>query len=124
MQKDSDYQLQKKLAKFIFSSSPHGLNNSNNGKYLNFSSEKIYIFNIYQISEYQFLLVLIGFHNSEYPWLFTVLRLKPRWRLIFEKFSEDEICAINEAVVQTNTKRATNSGLSVFTQLGRKLFSC
>ena len=48
MQKDSDYQLQKKLAKFIFSSSPHGLNNPNNGKYLNFSSEKIYIFNIYQ----------------------------------------------------------------------------
>ena len=42
----------------------------------------------------------------------------------FEKFSEDEICAINEAVVQTNTKRVTNSGLSVFTQLGRKLFSC
>ena len=90
MQKDSDYQLQKKLAKFIFSSSPHGLNNSYNGKYLNFSAEKIYIFNIYQISEYQFLLVLIGFHNSEYPWLFTVLRLKPRWRLIFKLLSEDE----------------------------------
>ena len=33
----------------------------------------------------------------------------------FETFSEDEICAINEAVVQTNTKKATNFGLSVFT---------
>ena len=32
----------------------------------------------------------------------------------FEKFSEDETCAINEAVVQTNTKKATNFGLSVF----------
>ena len=30
-------------------------------------------------------------------------------------FSEDEIFAINEAVVQTNTKKATNFGLSVFT---------
>ena len=27
----------------------------------------------------------------------------------------DEISAINEAVVQTNTKKATNFGLSVFT---------
>ena len=25
-----------------------------------------------------------------------------------ETFPEDEICAINEAVVQTNTKKATN----------------
>ena len=52
MQRDSDNQLQKNLAKFIFSSSPHGLNNPNYGEYLNyFSSEKIYIFSIYQISE-------------------------------------------------------------------------
>ena len=33
----------------------------------------------------------------------------------FETFSEDEIWAINEAVMQTNTKKATNFGLSVFT---------
>ena len=33
----------------------------------------------------------------------------------FETFSEDEICAINVAVIQTNTKKATNFGLSVFT---------
>ena len=33
----------------------------------------------------------------------------------FETFSEDEICAINEAVAQTNTKKATNFGFSVFT---------
>ena len=26
----------------------------------------------------------------------------------FETFSEDEICVINEAVVQTNTKKPTN----------------
>ena len=33
----------------------------------------------------------------------------------FETFSEDEICAISEAVVQTNTKKGTNFGFSVFT---------
>ena len=33
----------------------------------------------------------------------------------FETFSEDKICAINEEVVQTNTKKVTNFGLSVFT---------
>ena len=33
----------------------------------------------------------------------------------FETFLEDEIWAINEAVVQTNTKKATIFGLSVFT---------
>ena len=32
-----------------------------------------------------------------------------------ETFSKDEIWAINEAVVQTNTKEATNFGLLVFT---------
>ena len=32
-----------------------------------------------------------------------------------EKFSADEICAINDPVVQTKTKKATNFGLSVFT---------
>ena len=32
-----------------------------------------------------------------------------------ETFLEDEICAINEAVIQTNTKKTTNfAGLSVF----------
>ena len=31
----------------------------------------------------------------------------------FETFSEDEICVINEVVVQENTKKATNFGLSV-----------
>ena len=33
----------------------------------------------------------------------------------FETFSEDKICAINEEVVQTNTKKVTNFGLLVFT---------
>ena len=32
-----------------------------------------------------------------------------------ETLSDDEICAINEAIVQTNTKKARNFGLSVFT---------
>ena len=34
---------------------------------------------------------------------------------IFETFPADEICAINEAVVETNAKKATDFGLSVFT---------
>ena len=33
----------------------------------------------------------------------------------FETFFEDDILAINEAVVETNTKKATHFGLSVFT---------
>ena len=33
----------------------------------------------------------------------------------FKAFSEDEICAINEAVIQASTKKATIFGLSVFT---------
>ena len=32
----------------------------------------------------------------------------------FETFLENEISPINEAVVQTNTKKAMNFGLSVF----------
>ena len=32
----------------------------------------------------------------------------------FKTFSEDKICAINKAVVQKKTKRATTFGLSVF----------
>ena len=33
----------------------------------------------------------------------------------FQDISEDKIWAISEAVVQTNTKKATNFSLSVFT---------
>ena len=33
----------------------------------------------------------------------------------FETFLKDEICVTNEAVLQRNTKKATNFGLSVFT---------
>ena len=40
----------------------------------------------------------------------------------FEKFLEDKIWAINEAVVQTNTKKATNFSLTVFT--GRQKIVC
>ena len=39
----------------------------------------------------------------------------------FETFSEDKIRAINEAVVQKNTKKAMNFLLSV-SLVGRKLF--
>ena len=42
---------------------------------------------------------------------------------LFETFSEDEIGEINEGGVQTNTKKATNFGLSV-SLVGRKLFLC
>ena len=53
--------------------------------------------------------------HSEYPWLFTVLRQEPRWRLVSTHF-RDEIWAINGAIVhETNTKAATNFGFSVFT---------
>ena len=33
----------------------------------------------------------------------------------FDTFSKDEIRAINEAAIQTNTKKATNFGWSLFT---------
>ena len=41
---------------------------------------------IYQISEKQFSRVFIGSCNSEYPWLLTVLRPQPKWRLISRHF--------------------------------------
>ena len=41
---------------------------------------------IYQISEKQFSRVFIGSRNSEYPWLLTVLRPQPKWRLISRHF--------------------------------------
>ena len=41
---------------------------------------------IYQISEKQFSRVFIGSRNSEYPWLLTVLRSQPKWRLISRHF--------------------------------------
>ena len=44
------------------------------------------IISIYQISKWQFSLVLIGSRNSECPWLFTVLRPEPRWRLVSRQF--------------------------------------
>ena len=40
----------------------------------------------------------------------------------FKTFSEDEICAINKAVVQTNTKKATKIGFSVFTGRWKIIF--
>ena len=40
----------------------------------------------------------------------------------FETFSEDEICATNEVVIQTNTKKATNFGLSVFSGRQKIIF--
>ena len=56
----------------------------------------ISLISVYQISEWQFSGVLIRFRNSEYPWL-SGAKMASR----FEIFSEDEICAINEAVEQT-----------------------
>ena len=71
---------------------------------------------IYQISEKQFSRVFIGSRNSEYPHVAThSFATAAKMASHFEIFLEDEICAINEAVAQTNTKKATNFGLSVFT---------
>ena len=52
---------------------------------------------IYQISGQQFSRVLIGSRNSEYPWLFTVLRTERKMARRFATVSEEEIVAINEA---------------------------
>ena len=84
-------------------------------KNINCISAVINSSSIYQISEWQFSRVLIGSRNSQYHWLFIVFRPASRWRLVSKPFWEDEILAINEAVIQTNTKKATNFGLSVFT---------
>ena len=78
------------------------------------------LFSIYQISEKKFSCVLTGSRNSEYSWLFaTGAKMASR----SETFLADEILATNEAVVQTNAKKATNFGLSVLL-VGKKLFSC
>ena len=59
---------------------------------------------------------LIGYRNSEYPSLaIYCFATEAKMASLFEKFSEAEIWAINEAVVQTNTKKSTNFTLSVFT---------
>ena len=38
------------------------------------------------VNSMQFSRVLIGSRNSGYPWLFTVLRQEPRWRLVSRHF--------------------------------------
>ena len=48
----------------------------------------IYLFSIYQISGQQFSRVLIGSRNSEYPWIFTVLRTERKMALRFAKVLE------------------------------------
>jgi len=52
---------------------------------------RIIIISIYQISGKQFLRILIGSHNSEYPWIFTVLRTERKMARRFVKVSEAEI---------------------------------
>ena len=51
----------------------------------------VYRFSIYQINGSQFSRVLIGSRNSEYPWLFTVLRTERKVARRFAKVSEEEI---------------------------------
>jgi len=46
---------------------------------------------IYQISGKQFSRVLIGSRNSEYSWLFTVLRTEREMARRFAKVSEKDI---------------------------------
>ena len=59
------------------------------------SQNWIFTFSIYQISGQQFLRVLIGSRNLEYPW--TVLPTERKMARRFAKVSEEEIVAINEA---------------------------
>ena len=56
--------------------------------------EKKSLLSIYQISEYQFSRVLIGSRNSEYPWLFTLLRSEPRWQSFEESLRGDKLVNI------------------------------
>ena len=51
----------------------------------------ISLISIYQISGQQFSRVLIGSRNSEYPWIFTVLRTERKMARRFAKVSEKEI---------------------------------
>ena len=51
---------------------------------------------IYQISGYQFLRILIGSRNLEYPWIFTVLQTERKMARCLAKVSEEQIVAINE----------------------------
>ena len=61
---------------------------------------------IYQISGWQFSRVLIGSHNSEYPWLFTVLQTERKMARRFAKVSEEVIkTAIFDPSDLVNTKR-------------------
>ena len=52
---------------------------------------EVITFSIYQISGQQFSRVLIGSRNSEYPWLFTVLRRERKMARRFAKVSEEKI---------------------------------
>ena len=62
----------------------------------------------YQISKYQFSLVLIGTSNWEYPWLFTVLRPGPRWRLALRYFRKTKFeRSIKQSYKQIPRKRRT-----------------
>ena len=55
-------------------------------------------------------------------WLVPVTRNIKMLAATFKTFSEDETWAINEAVVQTNTTKATTFGLSVFTGRWKIIF--
>ena len=64
---------------------------------------EINVISIYQISEKQFSPVLIGSRNLEYPWLFTYFATGAMMPSRFETFLDDEICVINQTVVQAIT---------------------
>ena len=49
------------------------------------------IISVYQISGWQFLRILIGSRNLEYPWIFTVLRTERKMACHFAKVSEEQI---------------------------------
>ena len=83
----------------------------------------ILLFSIYQISEQQFLRVLIGYCNLEYPWLFTVLQPKPRWHLISRNFRKTKFEQWMKQSYKQISRKPWTSGCWCLL-VSRKLFSC
>ena len=65
---------------------------------------------------------MIGSCNSEISLVIHCFATRAKMASCLETFLEHEIWAISEVVVQTNTKKVTNFGLSVFTGRLKKIF--
>ena len=63
---------------------------------------------------------LIGSRNSEYPWLFTVLRPEPRWRVVSRHFRKTKFeLQMKQSYEQIPRKRRTLSSRRLL--VGRKI---